>query len=139
MSTGQDSREPTGKIAIFQVMGSDEDFASNAIRLWMSIADAAEKQPGKLRHLFLDIGGHRDAAGELDAEALLLLDEFLKKVLMPYLDEAQTPLGLIRNSAGQQDPPRQIPLGDSSDEAVAKLAEFARSQRDSPDELSKEP
>lgn len=125
MSTGQDSGEQTGSIAIFEVMGSDEKFASSAVRLWTVIAEAADEHPAKPRHLYLEIKGHRNPVGELDAEASLLMDEFLTKVLMPYVDEAHTPRGVIRNPNGQRGLPRQMPPGDMSVEAVAELAEFA--------------
>ncbi|MFJ9647190.1 HNH endonuclease [Streptomyces sp. NPDC101206] len=84
-------------------MRIEEDFAKCATRLFSILKKAAATSPGTPRHLYLDVQGHRNAAGGYDADALEIIREFLLGFLGPYLTEISTPLYHVRNPEQQRE------------------------------------
>ncbi|MEU7577077.1 hypothetical protein AB0B50_05660 [Streptomyces sp. NPDC041068] len=64
--------KPKG-IALYHDMRVEEDFTKCATRLFSILKQAAAASPGAPRYLFLDIQGHRNAAGGYDADALEII------------------------------------------------------------------
>lgn len=98
---GTDAR-PKG-IALYHDMRVEEDFTKCATRLFSTLTLAAEKCPGAPRHVYLDIQGHRNAAGGYDADAREIIQEFLLGFLGPYVTEITTPLYHARNPEPQRE------------------------------------
>ncbi|MFH8375803.1 hypothetical protein ACH4A7_20015 [Streptomyces cyaneofuscatus] len=92
---GADAK-PKG-IALYHDMRVEEDFAKCATRIFSILKKAAATSPGAPRYLYLDIQGHRNAAGGYDADAFEIIQEFLMGFLSPYLTEISTPLYQARN------------------------------------------
>ncbi len=88
--------------AIYHVIYASETFEESVQILFKLVRTAQEKCPGKSRLLYLDIEGHRNAAGGFDADMLELQSEFLCGTLMPFLSEAHVPLMEIRNPKPQR-------------------------------------
>ncbi|MFF7025810.1 HNH endonuclease [Streptomyces klenkii] len=104
--------EPKG-IALYHDMRVEEDFAKCATRLFSILKKAAAMNPGSPRYLYLDIQGHRNAAGGYDADALEIIREFLLGFLGPYLTEISTPLYQAKNPEPQrEDIPDVLNIGD---------------------------
>jgi len=80
-------------VALYQVVLPHEGF-----RL---LRRAQEITPGAPRRLFLDIEGHRQADGQLDAHMCELQQAFLRDVLEPFLTEAHCPLVTFPNPQPQ--------------------------------------
>lgn len=114
--------------AIYHVMRADEDFEMTAEILFKLVQDAAEKFPGKPRHLYLDIDGHRNSEGGYDHDAFELITNFMLGFLGPYLTKMTHPLSSAINNAAQREdlPPGLFitPGGDESDreERMASMA-----------------
>ncbi|WP_181138630.1 HNH endonuclease [Streptomyces sp. Ru73] len=94
--------EPKG-IALYHDMRVEEDFAKCATRIFSILKKAAAVNPGAPRYLYLDIQGHRNAAGGYDADAMEIVQEFLLGHLGPYLTEISTPLLQVRNPQPQRE------------------------------------
>jgi hypothetical protein len=90
-------------VALYHVVYADEDFDAAAHAVHRLIYEAQEQQPGQRRLLYLDIEGHRNAAGGYDAAMLELQQNFILGYLLPYLAEAHLPLVQIRNPAPQRE------------------------------------
>ncbi|GAA2491705.1 hypothetical protein GCM10010406_29750 [Streptomyces thermolineatus] len=93
----------TKGIALYHDMRVEEDFTKCANRLFSILKQAAATNPGAPRYLFLDVQGHRNAAGGFDADALEIIQEFLLGFLSPYLTEISTPLYRVRNTGPQRE------------------------------------
>ncbi|WP_176724061.1 MULTISPECIES: HNH endonuclease [unclassified Streptomyces] len=93
----------TKSIALYHDMRVEEDFTKCATRLFSILKHAAASNPGASRYLFLDVQGHRNAAGEFDADASEIIQEFLRDFLGPYLTEISTPLYRVRNPEPQRE------------------------------------
>ncbi|WP_328827505.1 MULTISPECIES: HNH endonuclease [unclassified Streptomyces] len=98
---GPDAK-PKG-IALYHDMRVEEDFTKCATRLFSILRLAAEKSPGAPRYVYLDVQGHRNAAGGYDADALEIIHEFLLGFLGPYFTEISTPLYHARNPEPQRE------------------------------------
>lgn len=90
------------KIAIYHVFLAEETFASAARMLVRLVAQAQENMPNQPRVLYLEIDGHRNEKGGFDKDMAELLIEFMCENLMPYLSEAHTPLGDLKNTKMQK-------------------------------------
>ncbi|MER6208598.1 hypothetical protein [Streptomyces sp. NPDC001642] len=87
-SPGQPATDAKPKgIALYHDMRVEEDFTKCATRLFSILGLAAEKSPGAPRYVYLDVQGHRNAAGGYDADALEIIREFLLGFLGPYFTE----------------------------------------------------
>ncbi|MFD3816252.1 hypothetical protein ACFWRZ_14395 [Streptomyces rubiginosohelvolus] len=94
--------KPKG-IALYHDMRVEEDFAKCATRIFSILKKAAATSPGAPRYLYLDIQGHRNAAGGFDTDAFEIIQEFLMGFLSPYLTEISTPLYQARNPRPQRE------------------------------------
>jgi len=94
--------KPKG-IALYHDMRVEEDFTKCATRLFSILKKAAATSPGAPRYVYLDIQGHRDAAGDYDADVLEIIHDFLLGFLGPYLTEISTPLFHARNPEPQRE------------------------------------
>lgn len=90
-------------IALYHDMRVEENFTKCATRIFSILKKAAATSPGAPRYLYLDIQGHRNAAGGYDADALEIIQEFLLGFLSPYLTEISTPLYRARNPETQRE------------------------------------
>ncbi|MFF9525669.1 HNH endonuclease [Streptomyces achromogenes] len=90
-------------IALYHDMRVEEDFTKCATRLFSILKKAAAASPGAPRHLFLDVQGHRNAAGGYDADALEIIQDFVLGFLGPYLTEISTPLYRASNPEPQRE------------------------------------
>ena len=90
-------------VAIYHVVYPDEGFEHAANALFQLVRDAQARWPGKTRHLYLDIDGHRNAHGGFDADMAELQQSFLSQVLIPFLTEVHCPLVHLRNPGLQSD------------------------------------
>jgi hypothetical protein len=71
-----------------------------------------------VRHLYLDVEGHRNKAGGFDHDAYELITHFVHGYLMQWLTETHTPLGTYRNPRQREDVPDGLdvmPGGDSAE------------------------
>ncbi|MFC9153816.1 HNH endonuclease [Streptomyces bauhiniae] len=96
------SQKPNG-IALYHDMRVEEDFTKCAHRLFAILKKAAKSRPGAPRHLYLDIQGHRNAAGGYDADSLEIMQHFILGFLSPYLTEVSMPLFRGRNPERQRE------------------------------------
>ncbi|MFF9674517.1 HNH endonuclease [Streptomyces eurythermus] len=94
--------KPKG-IALYHDMRVEEGFTKCATRLFSILKKAAATSPGAPRYLYLDVQGHRDAAGDYDADAREIIQVFLPEILGPYLTEISTPLYQVRNPEPQRE------------------------------------
>jgi hypothetical protein len=97
-------------VALYHVVYPYEDFEEAARALFAIVKKAAQQLPGAPRVLYLDVEGHRNDEGGLDADAFELVSHFLFQMLMPYLTEAHTPLGAYRNPAQSDDIPEELQI-----------------------------
>lgn len=106
-------RHDTAGIGIYHEMRAREGFEETAGMLWVMVREAARQHPGKPRHLYLDIDGHRDRArgSGYDADATELIS-FARAALGPYLTRA--PWGKAEDGPQREDMPdvMLIPTGD---------------------------
>lgn len=100
---GSEADGTTKGIALYHDMRVEEDFTKCATRLFSILKQAAATNPGAPRYLFLDVQGHRNAAGGFDADAFEIIQEFLLGFLSPYLTEISTPLYRVRNPGPQRE------------------------------------
>ncbi|SNY80370.1 hypothetical protein SAMN04244553_1932 [Nocardia amikacinitolerans] len=87
---------------IYHDMAVYENFERCVRRIFEVIHNVQRAHPGKPRHLFLDVQGHRNDAGGYDHDAYELMRNFIPQLLFPFLTEAKTPLYHARNSKRQQ-------------------------------------
>lgn len=59
-------KKPAGIIVIAHVVSAHEDFDHAAHTLFRLLRDTQRRHPGCPRALYLEIDGHRNAAGEFD-------------------------------------------------------------------------
>ncbi|MFF2719799.1 HNH endonuclease [Streptomyces sp. NPDC058011] len=128
-------------IALYHDMRVEEDFAKCATRIFTILKKAAATSPGAPRYLYLDVQGHRNAAGGYDADALEIIKEFLTGFLSPYLTEISTPLYQARNPKPQrEDIPDVLNIRDPDREHAFDHRELRVRNRDShPDERRSRP
>ncbi|MEV8451820.1 HNH endonuclease [Streptomyces sp. NPDC052095] len=113
-------------------MRIEEDFTKCATRLFTILKQAAATAPGAPRHLFLDVQGHRNAAGGFDADAVEIMQEFLLGFLGPYLTEISTPLFQVRNPGPQrEDVPDALNIRDPDHEHAYDHRELRVRNRES--------
>lgn len=96
------NRKREESVVIYHDMAVYENFERCARRIWEMIKGAQDAAPGKPRQLFLDVQGHRNAAGGYDRDALEIINEFTLGFLLPYLTEATTSFHRVRNKYPQQ-------------------------------------
>ncbi|MGW4321506.1 HNH endonuclease [Streptomyces sp. NPDC004684] len=126
--------KPKG-IALYHDMRVEEDFSKCANRIFSILKNAAATSPGAPRYLYLDIQGHRDAAGDYDADAREIIRDFLLGFLGPYLTEISTPLYRQRNPEPQrEDIPEVLTIRDPDrDHAYDHRELGVRNRDDQPD------
>jgi hypothetical protein len=90
-----DSKKGT---AVYHAVKRHEDFETAAQMLFELTREAAQRFPGKPRHLFLDIDGHRNSEGGFDHDMLELQQQFLMEFIGPYYSEVHAPLVNFKNS-----------------------------------------
>jgi len=88
---------------IHHLVRSHETFETAVQHILQMVQAAQARSPGYVRHLYLDIEGHRNADGGFDADMLELQREFVLGFLMPYMKRAQMPLGTYENPGKQDD------------------------------------
>lgn len=128
---GPTPRKQAGRqkaVAIVHRMEASEDFETTAEILFKMVQDAAKHFPGKPRHLYLEIDGHRNSVGGFDHDAFELISNFIPGLLGPYLTEVTHPLAQIANRVAQREdlPPALVitPGGDAPDRE-SRLAKMA--------------
>ncbi len=96
-------KEQTGVIIIAHVVFTHEDFDQVALALLRLVRDAQRRHPGCPRALYLEIDGHRNAAGTFDRDMLELQSTFMSRFLLQFLICAEVPLGSYENEKPQND------------------------------------
>ncbi|MFC8336038.1 HNH endonuclease [Streptomyces rubiginosohelvolus] len=141
LSEGPEADAKPKGIALYHDMRVEEDFAKCATRIFSILKKAAATNPGAPRYLYLDIQGHRNAAGGFDTDAFEIIQEFLMGFLSPYLTEISTPLYQARNPRPQrEDIPDVLTIRDPDREHAFDHRELRVRNRDShPDERRSRP
>jgi hypothetical protein len=94
-------KKPAGIIVIAHVVSAHEDFDHAAHSLLRLLRDTQRRHPGCPRALYLEIDGHRNAAGKFDRDMLELQTAFMRRFLLQFLVCAETPLGSLENERPQ--------------------------------------
>ena len=104
MNKNKEARIKSGRdaVALYHVVYEHEGFDESAQNLFKLVQSAQSVKPGKKRMLYLDIEGHRNSEGGLNADMFELLNEFLLGFLSPYLSEIHCPLFDITNTKPQE-------------------------------------
>lgn len=90
-------------VSVYHVVGPDESFAEAAQAVVDLLRQAEERFPGWPRTFYLDISGHSDANGRLDADFIEFQQEFLFAVVGPFVTAMHTPLtGGVANPEPQR-------------------------------------
>ena len=133
MSDTPQKPKPTPEgIALYHDMRVEEDFTKCATRLFSILRAAAATRPGAPRHLYVDVQGHRNAAGGYDADALEIIRDFLLGFLGPFFTEISTPLYQVRNPEPQrEDIPDVLTIRDPDREHAYAHRELPVRNRDS--------
>ena len=97
-------------VALYHIVYEHEGFDESAQNIFKLVQRAQRAQPGKKRKLYLEIEGHRNSDGDLEADMFELLNEFLLGFLSPYLSEIHCPIINITNTKPQENnlPPALI-------------------------------
>jgi hypothetical protein len=89
-------------VALYHVVFEHENFEASAQHIFEIVKYAQKNFPNQKRILFLDIEGHRNAAGGFDPDMFELQQEFLIGFLVPYLSEFYCPLIGAKNPKPQR-------------------------------------
>jgi len=86
MNKNKEARIKSGRdaVALYHVVYEHEGFDESAQNLFKLVQSAQSVKPGKKRMLYLDIEGHRNSEGGLNADMFELLNEFLLGFLRTY-------------------------------------------------------
>lgn len=103
LSLYRDKKERGPGVGIYHEVRKRDSFEDAAAALTQLVADTARKYPGKDRHLYLDIQGHRNEQGGFDSDMAELQGPFLLGFLCPYLTSMTTPLCRSQNNLPQRD------------------------------------
>jgi hypothetical protein len=108
-------------------MRADEDFETTADILFQIVKKAAREFPGKPRYLFLDVEGHRNAAGGYDADAYELYSSFIPGYLGQFLTEIPLIGARARRDGQREDMPDHLVIspGGASAGRIERLLEQA--------------
>lgn len=106
-------------VFLYHEMREHEDFETTAQALLETVKVAACKYPGRPRHLYLDIHGHRNTAGGYDNDACEILGEFMQNFLGQYLTRFPTIGARLRNPNQCEDIPENLSIHTSSPEGGA--------------------
>jgi hypothetical protein len=114
-------------VALYHVMRADEDFETTADMLFQVVKKAAREFPGKPRYLFLDVEGHRNAAGSYDADADELYSSFIPGYLGQFLTEIPLINARARRDSQREDMPEHLVIspGGASEGRTERLREQA--------------
>jgi hypothetical protein len=101
-----------GGVALYHVVKGDEGFDDAARMLLGIVQTAAREHPGKPRHLFLDIEGHRNQAGGWDQEMYELQADFLTGFLGQWLTSIPSLHGgdRLRRDGQREDVPTELTI-----------------------------
>jgi hypothetical protein len=117
--TSADDQDRPKHIAIYHEMRRRESFEKTAGILWCLVRDAAQKNPGQPRVLYMDIEGHsargpvENQVSNYDADASEVI-HFVRAALGPFLTE--TPWGKTEDAPQSEDLPDRFIMtaGDDS-------------------------
>lgn len=109
--------QPTAKgIGLYHRVLAHEGFEQAATALFEMVREAERRWPGKPRHLYLDIDGHRNDQGGYDADMFELQRDYVLGSLMPFLSQAGLPLlGVVKNAKQRNDLPERLEIRPASD------------------------
>lgn len=97
-------------VFVYHDMRKHEDFDETAQALFEIVQLAARKYPGRPRHLYLDIEGHRNPAGGYDADACEILGNFMQEFLGQYLTVFPTVGARLRNPNQSENIPETLDI-----------------------------
>lgn len=89
-------------VAIYHRVKKHEDFNKSARTILELVQTANLRAPNKDRCLYLDIDGHRNAAGGFDVDMFELQQDFVLGFLLPFLKEAHMPIISVENTEDQR-------------------------------------
>lgn len=86
-------RERGPVIALYHRMTAADRFEDAAQALLAIVQEAERRWPGRPRHVYLDVDGHRNEVGGFDADAYEWISNFALEFIGPFISELTTPLG----------------------------------------------
>lgn len=89
-------------VLLYHVVYANERFRHAARAIWSTVQEAQKLYPDRPRALFLDVEGHRNAAGGFDPDMHELQREFIPGCLGRFLSEIHMPLGNYTASSMQE-------------------------------------
>ncbi len=124
---GRNNADNGKGVALYHVMRAEEDFETTADILFQIVKKAAREFPGRPRYLFLDVEGHRNAAGGYDADAYELYSSFIPGYLGQFLTEIPLINGRARRDGQREDMPDHLVIsrGGASEGRADRLREQA--------------
>lgn len=98
-------------VLLYHDMAVYENFERCARRVFEVLRNAERQMPGKPRHLFLRVQGHRNDAGGFDHDAMEIIRNFAMEFLLPYLTRLTTPFHTLGNNHPQRnDVPEELQI-----------------------------
>lgn len=95
-------------IALYHRVTPEDTFDVAAQMLFDLVLKAEADFPGQPRSLYLDVDGHRNAAGGFDPDMFELQKDFLIGHLIRYLSEVRTPMYHLTNPNQVDDLPEDL-------------------------------
>ena len=116
--------EADGGALLYHKVFKHEDWETAACAIIDIINHAARNHPGKPRKLVLVIEGHRTKSGAFDHDMWVLQHDIIQKLLTPWLDEVDMPLGHYRrgpNTTEARASDEELPLKLERDGDMVRL------------------
>lgn len=117
------SKMRTSPVALYHVVFENEGFEESAQILFKMIERTQKLYPGRPRHLFLDIEGHRNENGSFDEDMFELQRHFVLGYLGQFLSELFMPLLHVKMKTQSNDIPSKILVAEDKATAVQLLKE----------------
>jgi hypothetical protein len=100
----------TKPVALYHTMRPYEGFDVTAQRLFDILKKAASEHPGRPRHLYLDVEGHRNQARGFDHDAYEIMVHFVIGFLGRWLTGINMPLLCATTGQQDEDVPDQLTI-----------------------------
>jgi len=117
-------------VALYHAVLADEDFERTVFNLLQLLQKAQREYPGQKKSLYIDIEGHRNAAGGFDRDMLELQSKFATDFLIQFLSRIVMPMATLENPHPQKD---EVPG------ALTLISKDEGSNQEPPDEGSEGP
>lgn len=98
---GTEKKDPK-ILVLYMNIYAREDFNAMVQQFLNVLSNAQKQYPGKPRHLYVDVEGHRNRSGGFDNDALEFLGKFLPE-MGKHFTEVHHPLLAFQNTRPQDD------------------------------------